>query len=106
MFRSFFLTALRNLVKNRLNAAINIVGLTVAFACSILLFLMVHYEFSFDLFHTNLDRLYQAYYLSHEERGDQKGDAMSYPAASTLKTEVPGIVKATGLMQMGNDIRY
>src|SRR5262249_53898127 len=106
MFRSFLLTALRNLLKNRLNAVVNIVGLTVAFICSILLFLMVHYEFSFDRFHSKLNALYQVYYLSHEERGDQKGDAMSYPVTSTLKAEVPGIVRATSIMQMGNDISY
>lgn len=106
MLRSYFLTAFRNLLKNKLNASINIVGLAVAFTCSILLFLMVHYEYSFDKFQRNRDRLYQLYHLAHEENGDTKGSAMSYPVAATYKAEVPGIVKATAIMAAGRDVSY
>ena len=56
MLRSYFLTAFRNLLRNKLNALVNIIGLAVAFTCSILLFLMVHYEFSFDKFQKNGDK--------------------------------------------------
>jgi len=106
MLRSYFLTAFRNLLKNKLNATINIIGLAVAFTCSILLFLMVQYEFSFDKFQKNGDRLYQLYHLAHEEAGDTKGSAMSYPVVTAYKAEVPGIVKATAVMAGGKDISY
>ena len=106
MLRSYFLTAFRNLLKNKLNASINIVGLAVAFTCSILLFLMVHYEFSFDQFQQKEDRLYQVYHLAHEEKGDTKGSAMSYPVAPIYKAEVGGIVKATAIMSAGRDVSY
>ena len=106
MLRSYFLTALRNLLKNKLNASTNIIGLAVAFTCSILLFLMVHYEYSFDRFQKNGDRLYQLYHLAHEQRGDTKGSAMSYPVAAAYKAEVPGIVKATAIMPAGSDVSY
>ncbi len=106
MIRSYFLTALRNLLKNKLNASINVIGLSVAFTCSILLFLMVHYEFSYDQFQKNGDRLYQVYQLAHEEKGDQKNATMSYPVAPTLKTGVSGIIKSTGITHAGRDIGY
>ncbi len=106
MFRSYLLTAVRNLAKNKLNASINVIGLAVAFTCSILLFLMVHYEFSFDTFHKNKGELYKVYHLSHEEKGDRKGETMGYPVAATLKAEVPGVIRATGYMQRGNFIEY
>ena len=97
MLRSYFLTAIRNLSKNKLNASINIIGLAVAFTCSILLFLMVHYEFSFDRFQAKSDRLFQVYNLAHEENGDTKGDVLSYPVVPAFKTEVPGVVRATAI---------
>ncbi len=106
MLRSYFLTAVRNLLKNKLNASINVIGLAVAFTCSILLFLMVHYEFSFDKFQKNGPRLYQLYRLAHEEKGDTKGDAQSFPVVNAYKAEVPAIVKATGIMYGGRDIQY
>ncbi len=106
MLRSYLLTAVRNLLKNKLNASINIIGLSVAFTCSILLFLMVSYEFSFDRFQVKADRLYQVYNLAHEEKGDEKIDAQPYPMVNAFKADVPGIVRATTTLSAGNDINY
>ena len=41
MFRNYLAAALRNLVRNRLYTAINIVGLTVAFAAALLIALFL-----------------------------------------------------------------
>jgi putative ABC transport system permease protein len=106
MLRNYFLVAWRNLSRHRLNAGINVLGLSVAFMCSILLFLMVHREFSVDQFHKNKASLYEVYSVSHAPDGDEKGTAMGYPVAPTLLSEVPGVIKATGLMDVGNLIRY
>ncbi|MDO6434924.1 ABC transporter permease [Flavitalea sp. BT771] len=106
MIRNYFLTAWRNLKSNRLNSFINVAGLAVAFTVCILLFLMVHFEFSFDQFHKNGDRLFMAYNLSHTADGDEKGEAFGYPAAPTFKSEVPGIVKTTSVHSGGRGIRY
>ncbi|HVW61567.1 MAG TPA: ABC transporter permease [Puia sp.] len=106
MIRNYFLTAWRNLRSHRLNAIINVAGLTIAFTVCILLFLMVHFEFSFDKFLRNGDSLYMAYELSHTAEGDEKGEAFGYPAAPTFKKEVPGIMRTTSVMNGGRGIRY
>ena len=106
MIYSYFLTALRNLRKHKLNASINVIGLAVAFTCSILLFLLVFYEYSFDGFQKNGSRLFMVYNLDHAPKGDEKGGSMGYPVAPKLKEEVPGLVKATALMNAGNGISY
>src|SRR5882757_412090 len=97
MIRNYFLTAWRNLKSNRLNAFINVAGLAVAFTVCILLFLMVHFEFSFDKFQKNSSSLYMAYNLSHAPDGDEKGEAFGYPAAPEFKSEVPGIIRSTSV---------
>jgi putative ABC transport system permease protein len=48
MFRNYLAAALRNLVRNRLYTAINIIGLTVAFAAALLIALFVRDERSYD----------------------------------------------------------
>lgn len=106
MIRNYFLTAWRNLRSHRLNAIINVAGLTIAFTVCILLFLMVHFEFSFDRSLKNGDSLYMAYNLSHTAEGDEKDESFGYPAAPAFKKEVPGIMRTTSVMNGGRGIRY
>src|ERR1700733_10091316 len=106
MLRNYFLVAWRNLTKHRLNAGINVLGLSVAFACSMLLFLMVHREFSFDGFQKFEPSLFELYVLSRTPGGDGKSTSMAYPLVSVLKSEAPAISKATGFMSAGSGIRY
>src|SRR5580692_9399415 len=106
MLRNYFLTAWRNLSKNKLNAFINVLGLTVAFTCCILLFLMTNFEFSYDGFQKNAAHIFKVYNLSHTPNGDEKGTSMSYPVAPSMKSEVPGVIGATSVMYGGMGIRY
>jgi putative ABC transport system permease protein len=106
MLRNYFIVAWRNLTKHRLNAGINVLGLAVAFTCSILLFLMVHREFSFDGFQKFESSLFELYVLSRTPGGDGKSTSMAYPVVSALKSEAPAISKATGFMSAGSGIRY
>ncbi len=60
MLRNYLAAALRNLVRNKLYAAINIVGLAVGFAATLLIVLFVRDEVSFDAWipgHENVVRL-------------------------------------------------
>lgn len=106
MLRFFFVSAWRILVKNKLNALINLVGLLVAFVSCLLLFLMAYQEFSFDSFHHNKDQIYKLYAISYTAQGDTKSVPMGYPMAPTLKAELPEVVKSTPFMYGGGEIRY
>lgn len=59
MFKNYFKTAWRNLVRNKTYATLNIVGLSLGIACSILIFTIVSYHLSFDQFNKNKDRIYR-----------------------------------------------
>ena len=58
MFRNYLAAALRNLARNKLYAAINIVGLAVGFAAAILIALFVRDEFSYDTWIPGHERTY------------------------------------------------
>ncbi|BAV04217.1 FtsX-like permease family protein [Filimonas lacunae] len=106
MIRNYLLPAWRNLSRNKANAFMHVMGLTVAFTCCILLFLMVRHEFSYDQFQQNKDHLYKAYLVSYMPEGNDRSPTFGYPAAPAFKGEVPGIVKATPFMWAGAGIRY
>jgi putative ABC transport system permease protein len=59
MLRNYLTTALRNLVRNRLYAAITILGLAVAFAVAILVGQFVRGEFSYDRWIPGHERIYK-----------------------------------------------
>jgi len=53
MLKNYIKVAFRNLIHNRFIASINILGMAVGMSTSIILFLFIHLEFSFDRFHDN-----------------------------------------------------
>lgn len=59
MLRNYFTTALRNLLRQKASTIINISGLTLGVATSLVLFLLVRNQTSYDRFHTKFDRIYR-----------------------------------------------
>ncbi len=63
MIRNYFLIAIRNIIRDKVFSAINIVGLAVGITCFLALFLFVQDELTFDKFEsaTNTDQIYRVY---------------------------------------------
>ncbi|HEY4877425.1 MAG TPA: ABC transporter permease, partial [Puia sp.] len=59
MFKNYFKTAWRNLVKNKIFSFINILGLTIGIMVCMMIYLFIMNEFSFDRFHKNNDSIYR-----------------------------------------------
>jgi len=59
MFRNYLISALRNLARNRLYAAINIIGLAAGFAAALLLALFVRHELTYDRWIPDHQQIYQ-----------------------------------------------
>ncbi len=106
MIKNYFKTLRRNMQKNKLHTAINIIGMAVAFTCSIVLLLVVYFQFSFDSFHANKNRLFEVYNSYNGSQGVTKSDGMGYPAAPALKAEGIGIEKATRYKYGGRAVKY
>jgi len=97
MLRNYLVTALRNLERNRLYAAISILGLAVAFAAAMLVGLYVRDEYSFEHFISGYQRVYR---LEMEkvmpgQKPQPMGGAVSTAAASIALDfpEVEGAVR-------------
>ncbi|WP_315815879.1 ABC transporter permease [Paraflavitalea speifideaquila] len=59
MFKNYLVVALRTLWKHRVFTAINIAGLSIGISASLVIYLLVQYDFSFDKFHKDGDRIYR-----------------------------------------------
>jgi len=59
MLKNYFKIAFRNIIRHKAFSAINISGLAIGMASSILILLWVQNELSYDRFHKTADRLYR-----------------------------------------------
>lgn len=59
MFRNYIKVALRNLLRDRMYAAVNIFGLAAGLAVSMIVFLYIQNELSYDTYNTKADRIYR-----------------------------------------------
>jgi putative ABC transport system permease protein len=59
MFKNYFKIAIRNIIRHKVYSSLNIAGLAIGMACSILILLWVQHERSYDRFHTNAGQFYR-----------------------------------------------
>jgi putative ABC transport system permease protein len=70
MIRNYFKIALRNLLKNSVYSFINLFGLAVGLASSLLILLWVNDELTYDQFHQNKETIFQVYANSKGDGGE------------------------------------
>lgn len=59
MIKTYFKTAWRSIIKNKTYAVINISGLTIGIAATLLNYIAVTYELNYDTFQKNYDSIYR-----------------------------------------------
>jgi len=102
MIRSYIQVALRNLIKNRGYASINIVGLAIGLATSIFIFLYVINELTYDRFHEKSDRIYKAWISGMMPTGELRDAVTAGPMAAALLADYPEVEQVVRLRQYGN----
>ena len=90
MLKNYFKIALRNILRHKAYSILNISGLAIGMACSILILLWVQNELSYDRFNANADQLYRLTCSA----GDFKAAVSPAGMAPGLQAEMPEI-KAT-----------
>jgi putative ABC transport system permease protein len=95
MIKNYLKIAWRNIWKNKVFSAINIIGLSVGMAACIVIMLFVSYEKSFDNFHTkNIYRLNEVQTVG-SEGATQKVALSMFPMGPTLKMDLPEVENFT-----------
>ncbi|MGB3589704.1 MAG: FtsX-like permease family protein, partial [Tunicatimonas sp.] len=92
MLKNYIKISLRNFRKNALYATLNIISLAIGFTAFILITIYLHYETSFENFHTQTDRIYRATY-QYQSEGEYRVHWARVPAdyVNELPNDVPEI---------------
>ena len=106
MFKNYLIITWRNIKRNKGFSFINITGLAVGMAASLLILIWVRDELSFNRFHENVDNIY----LAVGERVNYRGDFFDntpVPLAESLRNDYPEISKIVRFQFRGEIIaRY
>src|SRR5688572_5506134 len=94
MFRNYFKTAWRNLLKNRFYSIVTIAGLTAGLCVGILILLWVQDELSFDRFHKQADNIYKLENRVGTGSSQQIWTATAAPIGMLAKNELPEVKDA------------
>ena len=95
MIRNYLKVAFRSLLRNKAHSFINIAGLSVGLACSLMILLWVQNEQSIDSFHSNhLYRVYEQVYGNHKVGGTNNTPGV---LADEMRKVIPEIEYATGM---------
>ncbi|KYG73616.1 hypothetical protein AWW68_13070 [Roseivirga spongicola] len=100
MLKNYVKVAFRSLLKQPAYTALNIIGLTVGIASSLIILLYIFHETSFDKQHSKADRIYRLSTQITEPDNSFKWASMTWRAAMTIKNENPEVVQATRLSEV------
>lgn len=111
MIKNYLKIAWRNLLRNKFFSTINILGLALGMACSVLILLWVQNELSIDSFHANDSRLYTVIERQYYDRKIMGQYSVPGVLADEMKKVIPEIQYAAGFsyndrntFQVGNKI--
>jgi len=105
MFKNYFKTASRSLIRNRNYTIINIAGLAVGIAVCMMIFIIIQFQTSFDDFHAKKDRVYRVLTESHhaDVATITYGKNVPFPMPAALKTAFPQLEQVAPIYASHND---
>ncbi len=95
MIKNFLITAIRALMRRKMHSFINILGLTIGMAATLLIISYIYHELSYDKFHKNYDHIYRIYSdISLPNGNGVNGPATLGNVAPKLQDQLPSVKKA------------
>lgn len=103
MLKYYFLLFIRNINRQRLFSAINLLGLTAGIVSTLLIYLYVQNEFSYDRFHANAENIYRINQtFIWGENDDNQFASLGPGVAYSILTDVPEAKEVTRIHPPGN----
>jgi len=104
MFKNYMKVTLRNIKKNRGYSFINIAGLAVGIACTIIILLWVQDELSYDRFHENADRIHRVVFSTSNDGLPTNANG-SFGVGPALKKDFPEVIETVRIRKMGQNVK-
>lgn len=98
-------TAFRNLWKGRVFSFINLASLSIGISAALVIFLIISYDFSFDKFQENNNRIYRVVTDITVLGETNHNPGVTYPLPAAIKREVTGVEKVVHFYTVDDDQR-
>src|ERR1700754_2631211 len=95
MFKNYFKTAFRNLLRNKAFTTINVLGLALGIATCLLIMLFVNHELSFDRYNKDYERMVRVTFQGKVQGGELREAVVMPPLAATMQRDFPEVQHAT-----------
>ena len=92
MLKNYLITSLRNLRRNKLFSLINITGLSICISVSILLFIWIKDELSYDRFHEKVNQIYRLGWNAQVDSDEIKVATTAFPVGPAISELYPEIL--------------
>jgi len=92
MIKNYWIVTKRYMFKNKLYTGINVFGLAIGIACSLVLLVYVSNELSFDRFHRDGENIYRLLITDVSPERESTGAVITAAIAPTLKEELPEVI--------------
>src|SRR6266536_220625 len=101
MFRNYLKIGWRNIRRNKVYSFINVLGLAMGICACIVIYLITNYEFSFDRFHPNADRIYRI--VGEVQRSGAEKEFLNSPFSDVagFQNQIPGFEAEAGIYFYG-----
>ncbi len=105
MIRNYIKVAWRNLINNKADSSINIIGLSIGMAACLLILEFVSFELSYDRFNKNAADIYRVSNDRFQKGKLVQHGTITYSAVGpAMKTDFPEVINNTRVEPMGNII--
>src|SRR5687767_4890061 len=94
MLFNYLVITLRNFWRNKIFSLINILGLAIGISASLVIYMIVQYEFSFENFRKDKDRIYRVVNESVFQGNTAHFTGVPMPLPEVVRTEEPGLESA------------
>ncbi len=105
MLKNYLKTAFRSLWRNKRYTVLNITGLTLGITVCLVIYVIIQYEQSFDMFHTKKDRIFRVLTVLPGESGKTNyTQAVPFPLPTALSNDFSEFERVAGIIQMGKKL--
>jgi putative ABC transport system permease protein len=101
MFKNYFKTSFRSLIKNPLSSFINVFGLSVAIGICLLVYTFIEYDNSIDQFHEHKNKVYLATFYAERDGSLQQYGTSPRPLGEMLQQDFNQIKKVCRIEDRG-----
>src|SRR5580765_5773270 len=103
MLKTYLTIAFRNFYRNKIFSLINVLGLSIGISSALVIFLIVHYDFTFDQFEKDSGRIYRVVTDMSFGGTPMNFSGVSSPLATAVRSEISGVEQTVGFHQYNGD---